>query len=163
MRANDVRTLAAWCFIRGIKTIAAVHIQCRSWVISGQTDRSAHGRPSGAFGVYEIHRGNWAFWALGSDHAAVALIMLGKLVDNVIRHIRANGGHRIECKARMDRTAMHQRLRLLGFRPEGKLHRFGTDRADYAQYSFLIEDEASEPTPPPNIRLVETVQAAPAA
>ena len=76
-------------------------------------------------------------WALGGDGVLRSrLMMLGRLIEEAIPHIKANGGHRIECKARMDRAEIHPRLRLLGFRPEGRLHRFGTDRARLCSILF---------------------------
>ena len=118
------------------------------------------GRPVGAFGVLEVHRGNWSLWAIGADHPEVAMLMLGPLFEDVLPHIRSHGGWRIECKSRADRPGMRERMALLGFRPEGLLRRFGTDRSNYLTFAYQLEDEESVPVSVPTS---EVLQAAPAA
>jgi hypothetical protein len=108
-----------------------------------------NGRPSGALGVYEVHKGNWSIWSLGIDRPEVALLILERIFEHAIPHVKKHGGWRIQCKTRYDNAGNRTHLRLLGFRPEAMLRRFGTDRADYIQFVYFFEDAAADDKPLP--------------
>lgn len=108
------------------------------WIIT------INGRPAGALGVYEVHKGNWSIWSLGIERPDVALLILERIFEQAIPHVRKHGGWRIQCKTRYDHDSNRTHLRLLGFKVEAMLRFFGTDKSHYLQYVYHLAAEGSD-------------------
>ena len=103
-----------------------------------------NGRPSGALGVFQERPGSWSLWAFGIDRPDIALLILGRIFEQAIPHIRKHNGWSIRCRTRFDHSANVTHLRLLGFKPEALLKNWGTDRSTYLQFVYHLEDEPAE-------------------
>jgi hypothetical protein len=72
------------------------------------------------------------------------LLILERIFEHAIPHVRKHGGWRITCMTRYDHANNRTHLRLLGFKVEAMLRFFGTDKSHYLQYVYHLDDEAAE-------------------
>ena len=124
--------------------------ETQAWAAIGGIERTAElcdqsdyaysvlvaGLPVACIGVTPLWRGVGAAWAfLGTDaqrywktiHSGVKMFLRGALCDGEF--------HRIQTAVRLDHAAAHRWALRLGFSPEGVLHGYGYDRADFMAYA----------------------------
>lgn len=99
-------------------------------------------RPVAALGFIERHPRCLSAWAFATDEFPRVAKTLTKFVLTELRPaLIASPAHRLEADSRFDHLQAHAWLKVLGFREEGILHRFGKDGADYIRFYQLKESD----------------------
>lgn len=100
------------------------------------------GRPIAVMGFMARHPGICEMFAYGTDAFSRVALTLTRYGLRVMKPaMLAAGLHRAECKSRFDHTDAHRWLEALGFRREGVLKAYGSDRADYVQFAATAEPQ----------------------
>ena len=95
-----------------------------------------HGdRPVAVLGVVPRHAGVCTAYAYGTPDFPRVALSLTRYALNVMRPALIKAGyHRLECQSRFDHHDAHRWLQRMGFKPEGVLKCYGSDRSDYIQF-----------------------------
>lgn len=93
------------------------------------------GRPCAVVGFTPKHPGVCAAYAFGTITFNDAALSLTRYALRVMKPALIKAGfHRLECESRIDHVDAHRWLERLGFKREGILKAYGSDRADYIQF-----------------------------
>ena len=97
-----------------------------------------------------------------ADNPQIGLALLEPFFADMLPHIQKHGGRRIECKTRVapDRRGVHDLLRLLGFKLEGRFHKYGTDGSDFFIVAYLVEPAEKPATKPAPVNVHTVADAA---
>jgi len=96
-----------------------------------------NGRPAATLGVFEQYPCCWQLFSFGTDAYPRVLTQFSPKMELMWQYARDHGMHRVECKSHVDHKTGHTLLRILGFTKEATLRMYGSDGADYLQYSRL--------------------------
>lgn len=100
-----------------------------------------HQRPVAVMGFVARHPGVCTAYAYAtSDFPRVALSLTKYALRVMKPALLASGFHRLECESRHDHHNAHRWLESMGFRREGILKQYGTDRSDYIKFAATSEE-----------------------
>jgi RimJ/RimL family protein N-acetyltransferase len=98
------------------------------------------GRPVAVLGFAPLRPGVCTAFAYGTDaFDRVALSLTRHALKVMKPALIASGFHRLECESRADHVQAHRWLEHLGFRREGTLRQFGSDRSDYLKFAAIAQ------------------------